>query len=206
MLLGLDVDKQRGRLLSGILVAIILTAVSFGTTLAQAGQEITVSAAISLKNAFTDLGKLYKEGHPGIKVSFNFGACGDLAKQIMGGAPVAVFASADQKDMNEVEKADLLAPGSRADLAGNEVVLVHPKTTTVKLSSFADLTKPEIKKIAIGNPKTVPAGRYAMEVLNLSNSPMPLETNSCWRKMSGRYWIMWPGGKWMPVSSIKPMP
>ena len=90
-----------------------------------------ISAAISLKNTFTDLGKLYEEGHPGSKVNFNFGASGDLAKQISGGAPVAVFASAAQKDMNEVEQAGMLVPGSRKDFAGNAVVLVQPKQTNV---------------------------------------------------------------------------
>jgi molybdate transport system substrate-binding protein len=129
-------------------------------------EEITVSAAISLKNAFTDIGKLYEEGHPGGKINFNFGASGDLIKQIQGGAPVAVFASAARKDMDILEQEGLIVPGSRADLAENEVVLVQPKQTMVKLSGFLDLAKPEVKKIAIGNPKTVPAGRYAMEVCN----------------------------------------
>ncbi len=89
-----------------------------------------VSAAISLKNAFTDIGKLYEEGHPGVKVNFNFGASGDLIKQIQGGAPVAVFASAAQKDMDTLEQAGLLVPGSRTDFAGNGVVLVQPRQTT----------------------------------------------------------------------------
>ena len=129
-------------------------------------QEILVSAAISLKNAFTDIGKLYEAGHPGVKVNFNFGASGDLVKQIQGGAPVAVFASAAQKDMNELEQGDCWYPGSRADFAGNGVVLVQPRQATIKLAGFPDLAKPEVKKIAIGNPKTVPAGRYAMEVFN----------------------------------------
>jgi molybdate transport system substrate-binding protein len=128
--------------------------------------EILVSAAISLKNAFTDLGKLYEEGHPGSKVNFNFGASGDLIKQIQGGAPVAVFASAAQKDMDALEQEGLLVPGSRANLAANVVVLVQPTQAAVEVAGFADLAKPEVKKIAIGNPKTVPAGRYAMEVFN----------------------------------------
>lgn len=144
-----------------VLVALILTIPGP----VRAEQEIVVSAAVSLKNAFTDIGKLFEVAHPGVKVSFNFGASGDLAKQIVGGAPVAVFASAAQKDMDEVEKAGLLLPGSRADFTGNGVVLVQPRQTRLKLSGFSDLAKPEVKKIAIGNPKTVPAGRYAMEVL-----------------------------------------
>lgn len=129
-------------------------------------QEILVSAAISLKNAFTDMGKIYEKSHPDVKVNFNFGASGDLIKQIQGGAPVAVFASAAQKDMDILEQEGLLVPGSRANLAANVVVLVEPKQATVKLAGFPDLAKSEVKRIAIGNPKTVPAGRYAMEVFN----------------------------------------
>ena len=119
--------------------------------------------------------KLYEEGHPGVKVNFNFGASGDLIKQIQGGAPVAVFASAAQKDMNELEQAGLLIPGSRTDFAGNSVVLVQPRQATVKLAGFPDLAKPEVKKIAIGNPKTVPAGRYAMEVLAFFKLADPIQ-------------------------------
>lgn len=130
-----------------------------------ARQELTVSAAISLKNVFTDIGKLFEKSHLGAKINFNFGASGDLAKQIVGGAPVAVFASAAQKDMDEVEKAGLLLPRSRGDFTGNGVVLVQPRPTRLKMTGFSDLAKPEVEKIAIGNPKTVPAGRYAMEVL-----------------------------------------
>ena len=122
-------------------------------------QEILVSAAISLKNAFTDIGKLYEKSHLGSKVNFNFGASGDLIKQIQGGATVAVFASAAQKDMDILEQEGLLVPGSRANLVENVVVLVQPQQTAVKLAGFPDLAKPEVKKIAIGNPKTVPAGR-----------------------------------------------
>ena len=129
-------------------------------------QEIVVSAAISLKNAFTEIGVLYEKSHPGSKVSFNFGASGDLLRQIQGGAPVAVFASAAQKDMDTLEQAGLLIPGSRANFAGNSVVLVQPRQAIAKLAGFPDLAEYEVKKIAIGNPKTVPAGRYATEVLN----------------------------------------
>ena len=99
-------------------------------------------------------------------MNFNFGASGDLIKQIQGGAPVTVFASAAQKDMDTLEQAGLLVPGSRKDFAGNGVVLVQPRQTSFKLAGFPELVKPEVKKIAIGNPKTVPAGRYAMEVFN----------------------------------------
>ncbi len=70
--------------------------------------EITVSAAISLKNAFEDIGTTFMEKYPGTKVVFNFGASGDLARQIEAGAPVDVFASAAQKDMDDIAKKDLI--------------------------------------------------------------------------------------------------
>ena len=126
-------------------------------------KEMTVSAAISLKNAFEDIGKLY-ESKQGTKCIFNFGASGDLAKQIIGGAPVDVFASAAQKDMDDVEKQGLIVTATRTDFTANSVVLIVPAGGKTALKSFEGLSAAEIKKIAVGNPKTVPAGRYAEEV------------------------------------------
>jgi len=127
--------------------------------------EITVSAAISLKNAFEETGKIFMQNHPGTKVIFNFGGSGDLARQIEAGAPVDVFASAAQKDMDDLGKKDLIAPNSRRDFARNGVVLVKPANSIIPLQTFTDLQMKEIRKIVIGNPKTVPAGRYAEEAL-----------------------------------------
>jgi molybdate transport system substrate-binding protein len=131
--------------------------------------EITVSAAISLKNAFEEIGKAFIEKHPSTKVVFNFGASGDLARQIEAGAPVDVFASAAQKDMDDIGKKDLIAPNSRKDFAKNGVVLVKPATSPIPLQSLQDLQRGEVKKVVIGNPKTVPAGRYAEEALRHHN-------------------------------------
>ena len=91
-------------------------------------------------------------------------ASGDLAKQIVGGAPVDVFASAAQKDMDDIDKQGLIVAGTRADFAANSVVLIVPAGTKTSLKSFEGLKAAEIGKIAVGNPKTVPAGRYAEEV------------------------------------------
>jgi molybdate transport system substrate-binding protein len=144
----------------------ILTAfscVSTGLSHAEAG-DITVSAAISLKNAFEEIARLYEFRHKE-KVLLNFGASGDLAKQIAGGAPVDVFASAAQKDMDMLDSNRLLCEGTRANFAGNSVVLIIPLQGT-PLKGFEDLNAAHVKKIAVGNPKTVPAGRYAAEVLD----------------------------------------
>ncbi len=134
-------------------------------SIAQPLKEITVSAAISLKNAFEGIGKVFEEKHPGIKVRFNFAASGDLARQIEAGAPVDVFASAALKDMDDIDKKGFILAGTRMNFAANSVVLVTPATTNIRIKSFEDLKKAEVKKIVIGHPKTVPAGRYAEEVL-----------------------------------------
>jgi molybdate transport system substrate-binding protein len=129
------------------------------------GNEITISAAISLKNAFEDIGRIFQERNPGTKLLFNFGASGDLARQIEVGAPVDVFASAAQKNMDDLNQKDLIIRGTRKDFAGNRVVLIIPVESAIPLTSFNDLRKGEIQRIAIGNPKSVPAGRYAEEGL-----------------------------------------
>ena len=138
----------------------------FGTALyAQAPQELTVSAAISLKNAFDEIGKTFEAQHSGTKVRFNFGASGDLKKQIEGGAPVDVFASASLKEMDDLNAKDILLKNTVVNIAKNSIVLIQPAHARVALKSFNGLTKDAVKKIAIGNPKTVPAGRYAEETL-----------------------------------------
>ena len=134
-------------------------------TLAEPTKEITVSAAISLKDAFVEIGKIFKERHSGAKLVFNFAASGDLARQIEAGAPVDLFASAAQKDLDDLGRKGLLVANSRTNFASNKVVLVKPARSRIPLNSFQDLQKNEIKRMVIGNPKTVPAGRYAEEVL-----------------------------------------
>ncbi len=133
--------------------------------LAAATNEITVSAAASLKNSFEEIGKAFEMKEKGAKVYFNFASSGDLMRQIEGGAPVDVFASAATREMDALEGKKLLLPGTRYDFAGNSVVLVRPASGKVGLKSFADLKGKDIKKIAIGNPATVPAGMYAEQAL-----------------------------------------
>lgn len=131
---------------------------------ASAADAIIVSAAVSLKNAFEEIGALYASlaGKP--RPAFNFGASGDLVAQIRGGAPVDIFAAAAARDMDSLEASGALLPGTRVDFAVNEIALVVPSVSSAGISSFADLAKPGLARIAIVNPKTGPAGRYAEEV------------------------------------------
>jgi len=135
------------------------------TALIGSAADITVSAAMSLKGAFEAIGKQYEVTRRGEKILLNFGASGDLMRQIEGGAPVDVFVSASKSEIVEVERKGLVIPGSTLDFASNDVVLIVPLHKNAGMKSFGDLGSKAVKKIAMGNPKSVPAGRYAREVL-----------------------------------------
>ena len=131
----------------------------------QAAQELIVSAAASLTDAFTELGKGFEQIHPDSKIIFNFAASGALLAQIAQGAPVDALACADQETMDKAEKQDLIAPDTRVNFARNRLVLVVPINSSLAIASLTDLSKPEVKRIALGNPQTVPNGRYARAAL-----------------------------------------
>jgi len=130
-----------------------------------AEQELIVSAAASLTNAFHDVGKKFEALNPGVKVIFNFAASGPLLQQIEGGAPVDVFASADQKTMDQAKEKHLILDESRKDFVKNGLVLIVPQGSTVPVKSAQDLSAKEITRVALGKPETVPVGRYTREAL-----------------------------------------
>jgi molybdate transport system substrate-binding protein len=131
----------------------------------QAG-EITVSAASSLTEAFSEAGKRFESLHPGGKVRFNFGASGALLQQIAAGAPVDVFASADQETMDLAQTRRLIVAEARRDFARNALVVAVPIDARVQIDSLRALTDPRVERIAIGNPASVPVGRYAKQALH----------------------------------------
>jgi molybdate transport system substrate-binding protein len=147
----------------GTILSLIL-AISQATN-AYAERELIVSAAASLTNAFGEIGKNFENANPDTKVVFNFAASGALLQQIEKGAPVDVFASADQKTMDMAMEKDLIVPGARHNFAGNELVLILPQGAKTPIKALGDLRAKEIEKIALGNPESVPAGRYAQEAL-----------------------------------------
>jgi len=130
-----------------------------------AGTEIMISAALSLKAPFEDIGRIYEKKYPGSKAVFNFGPSGTLQKQIEGGAPVDVFASASPKELDDLASSKLIVSATRVDFAGNSIVLIAASKAAVRPAAFSDLAKKNINRIAIGNPASVPAGKYAEEAL-----------------------------------------
>jgi molybdate transport system substrate-binding protein len=138
-----------------------------GAVLCQANlraAELTVHAAASLTDALKELAPIY-EKQTGDKLVFNFGASSTLARQIQEGAPADVFFSADEAKMNGLEKAGLVAAGTRENILGNTLVIVVPDDSTLRLNGPADLTGPAVKRLALAEPSSVPAGVYAKEYL-----------------------------------------
>lgn len=148
-----------------ILLFIAVAAASVGIPSARGKQTgLTVSAAISLKDALDAITPLFAKANPGIAVHYNLGASGTLQQQIQQGAPVDVYISASSDQMDALAKQGLLIQGTRQDMVRNTVVLVAP-TKSSGIASFNDLKSSSVKVIAVGEPKTVPAGKYAQEVL-----------------------------------------
>lgn len=129
-------------------------------------QQITVSAAASLTDAFKELAPKFEASKPGATVRFNFAASGVLLQQISQGAPVDVFASADQETMNRADAQKLIEAGSRKNFVTNSLVLIEPGQGGTGITGLADLNGAAVKKIAVGKTATVPVGRYTKEVLD----------------------------------------
>jgi len=116
--------------------------------------EIMFSAASSLQDAMKDIGGEFQKNHPEVKINFNFAASGVLEKQIEQGAPVDIFASASQKEINLLEEKGLIVRSTRTNFTRNKLVIIAPFRLTIEELKNLD-------KIATGDPKTVPAGVYA---------------------------------------------
>ena len=139
-----------------------------------AAQELLVSAAASLTNAFKEIGAEFERTQPKIKVAFNFAASDVLLKQITEGAPVDVFASADQEAMDKAETVKVIDPATRRNFAANRLVLAVARDSSLSLASLADLKAGAVKRIAISQPSTVPVGRYAKGALDDAKLWQPL--------------------------------
>jgi molybdate transport system substrate-binding protein len=124
--------------------------------------EVTVFAAASLADALGEIGKGF-EAASGHHVAFNFGGSNDLARQIEAGAPADLFFSADQAQMDRLEKAGLVKAADRVDLLSNQLVVVVPASSPRRLSGPGDLAG--FPRIALADPEAVPAGVYARTYL-----------------------------------------
>jgi molybdate transport system substrate-binding protein len=160
-------------LLRVLLAAVIVLASGPGA----AAQELTLSVAISMKEAVEELGRGFMQSRQGVTLRYNFGSSGELQKQIEAGAPVDVFVSAAQRQMDELEQKGLIVPGTRRLFARNVLIVVKPIDSKLDLSKPNDLLDPRVRRIVIGNPRTVPVGQYSEE---------SLRTLGLWDRLQGK--------------------
>ncbi|TYP78153.1 molybdate transport system substrate-binding protein [Paenibacillus methanolicus] len=125
--------------------------------------ELLVSAAASLKDSLGDIEKQYEKTHANIDLTFNFGSSGTLQKQIEQGAPADLFFSAGQKQMDALKKEELV--DTSATILRNSLVMIVSSDSDLAFTTVKELTAKSIKKVAIGQPESVPAGQYAKETL-----------------------------------------
>jgi molybdate transport system substrate-binding protein len=158
--------KWKTRVLMTLCAVATLFFVMPFTKSASANEKMTVqvSAAISLKDALTKLKEMYARKEPDVELQFNLGSSGMLQKQIEEGAPVDFFISAGKRQMDELAAKGLIVPETRSDLLGNELVLIVTKEKKNAIKTFADLAD-KANSISIGQPESVPAGKYGKETL-----------------------------------------
>ncbi len=145
-----------------ILLSLALVA---AMALPAAAAELTVSAAASLTDAFNEVKAAFLKEHPELKINMNFAASGALLAQMEQGAPVDVFASADQKTMDMATEKKLIDTATRVNFAQNALVLSVPAGNPAKVQNLDSLKAAAVKRIAIGNPDSVPVGRYTKAAL-----------------------------------------
>ncbi len=156
----------------------ILALVLVMTSLNLHAEDVEIFAAASLTDALKEVAAAYAKNSSD-KILFNFAASNTLAMQIKAGAPADIFFSADEAKMSDLAKDGLIVDASRKDLLSNSLVIIVPAdaTSTSMLVSAGQLINPAFKKIALGQPESVPAGVYAKAYL---------QKIGLWDKLTGK--------------------
>ena len=144
-------------------LSLLLTGCSSSTDKEDKSIELNISAAASLKEAMADLEAAYTSKNPEISFVVNYGSSGSLQQQIEQGAPCDLFISAGEKQMTALDEEGLLLDGTNKDLVKNSLVLISNNNS--EITSIDSLTSDTVSKIALGEPSSVPAGKYADETL-----------------------------------------
>jgi len=124
---------------------------------------LIVGAASSLTEVLTALGRAFERANPSCVVRFSFASSGTLLQQVRQGAPLDLFISASLQELDTLEREKRLVPTTRRIVAGNRLVLIAPQQS--RLKSWEELAKPDVRRVALSQPDSVPSGRYAKETL-----------------------------------------
>jgi len=151
-----------------MMVVILLLSECTGTGASSEPRTLTVYAAASLTEAFTEIGEAFKASYPGVTVSFNFGGSQNLRTQIEQGATADVFASANVKEMDALVTGNLVDSSTPRIFLTNQLIVILPNDNPAEIASLEDLSKPGLKLVLAA--EEVPAGRYAREVLGNFNA------------------------------------
>jgi molybdate transport system substrate-binding protein len=145
------------------LAAIVILAASCGMNGESADKVILVSTAASLKDSVEQIAATYENSHPGIRIRFNYGSSGTLQKQIEQGAPADLFLSAGKKQMDALLSEKLVKQSGI--VLTNRLVVIVPANSTGTIKDVVQLLDPAVRKVALGEPESVPAGQYARQSL-----------------------------------------
>ena len=129
--------------------------------------SLTILCASSAKNAMKDIQKLYSQEKRNVSITYNFAPSGMLQKQIQRGTNADLFISSGIKQMDALQSQGLVLAETRQNLLSNKMVLIAQKDAT-DISDFKDLTRKQVKKVALADPQTVSIGKYSLEVLSYS--------------------------------------
>ncbi len=141
---------------------------------------LTISAAASLKTSLDEIAENYRKENPDITLNINYGGSGALEKQIIGGADADIFISAAKKNMDNLEKENLIIRETRKDLLKNSLVLIAPDTQKDRIKSVRDLKN--VGKVALGEENSVPAGKYGKQALEKLNLWKEIESKAVYQK------------------------
>jgi molybdate transport system substrate-binding protein len=146
-------------------IAVLAVFLLMAAAAAAQAQEVTLSVAISMKDVVEELGRGFMAARPGVTLRYNFGSSGELQKQIEAGAPVDLFISAAQRQMDELQAKSLIVTASRRVFARNVLTVIKPVDSKIDIAKPSDLLDARVTKIVVGSPKTVPVGQYSEESL-----------------------------------------
>jgi molybdate transport system substrate-binding protein len=152
-----------GIVFAGLAIALASRLMAPTPTVNQAQPSLLILGAASLKDSLDETIDLYQKSKFNVSLSYSLNASGALLQQIQNGAPADIFISAAKQQMDTLEKSGELLPGTRGDLVKNRLALIVP-TNSQDITDFSSLQNSAVKRISIGEPRSVPAGKYAEQV------------------------------------------
>ena len=129
-------------------------------------KTVLIAAAASLKEVLIKIEPAFRQKYPAVEIRYSFAGSGSLQRQIEQGAPVDIFFPAALKQMERLEQKGLVISKTRRNVLTNQLVLIVPRRSQVSVQDFQDLTRGEVRHIAIADPNSVPAGQYAKALLD----------------------------------------